>query len=374
MTRAFLLVPIALGSLCEDPAPEPIAIPAEVHGKYGRDASDLELGTIGMEIDGDAIRFSEMTITVTDGKMVGDTFQIGRAEVRWKKDEGEKLPKECKGTLARQGARLLVSLFKKDSDDPCESVLKGDWTEWEAVAEFPETMRGVYGSEDAYVAGEPIVLRASQVDMPYGEAPIVLKQGVRFVDRETELIVREASMGDVACKGVVQVKDDMLSAALGECPPLQGKRWKVQASAVPKGTMSNGRATVAFAGETVTVKSEGGTTCTQKILRTAQRPTTDSGRDRIPVAGGQVLLLEASEAESGEACAERMKNLYQAECRERFGAPCSEDELPTVQVRCPTHLVVGDAAAQGRKMALLPDDVATVACFDMTGNFTEDVK
>jgi hypothetical protein len=369
--RALLLVPLAFGSLCDDPVPQAIAIPPEVHGTYGRDATDLELGTLGMEIDGEAIRFSEMTITVTDGKMVGDTFQISRAEVRWKKDEGEKLPKECKGTLARQGARLLLTLFKKDSDDACESVLKGDWTEWHTTAEFPEVIRGVYGSDDPYTTDEPVEVRATDVKLPYGEAPLVLKQAVQFADRETELIVREASVGGLACKGTLEVKDDVLSAALGDCPPLQGKRWKVGASAVPEGTMSNGRATVTFSRDGVTITSEGGTKCTQKILRTGQRPTTDAGRDRIPVPGGQVLLLSASAAEGGAACSARMKNLYQAECRERLGAPCPDDELPVTEVQCPTHLVVGDASTKGRKMALLPDDLATVACFDMTGDFLE---
>jgi hypothetical protein len=369
--RVALLVPIALGSLCEEPAPQAIAIPAEVHGTFGRDASDLELGTVGMEIDSDSIRFSEMTITVTDGKMVGDTFQIGRAEVRWKKDDGEKLPKECKGTLARQGARLLLSLFKKDSDDACESILKGDWTEWKSSPEFPEAMRGTYGSAHPYAADEPFVVGATEVKLPYGEAPFALKDAVRFVDRENTLIVREGSMGDLACKGTLELKDDELTGALGDCPMLHGTRWTVRESAVPKGSVSNGRATVTFAGAEVTVKSEGGTTCTQKILRTAQRATTDAGLDRIPVAGGQVLLLGPGEATGGEACSARMKNLYQAECRERFGAPCAEEELPAMEVHCPTHLVVGDAAPSGRKIAPLPDDVATVACFDMTGDFVE---
>lgn len=371
MARAFLLVPIALGSLCAEPAPTAIEIPKDVHGTYGRDASDLELGTMGLEINAESIRFSEMTMIVTEGTMVGDTFQIGRAEVRWKKDDPEKLPKECKGTLAREGSRLLLALFKKDSDEPCESVLKGDWTEWKVVSEFPEAMRGVYGRSDPYGAGDPIVVGASEVTLPYEDRPLVLKEAVRFDGRDGELIVREASIGETACKGAVTLVDGVLSAGLGECQPLQGTRWTVKSSAVPTGTLSNGRATVTFAGETVTVKNDGGTSCTQKILRTAPRPTTDSGRDRIPVGGGQVLLLQSSDAEGGEACAERMKNLYQAECRARFGAPCDESELPIGKVQCPTHLVVGDAGTKGRKMALLPDDVATVACFDMTGDFEE---
>lgn len=370
MRRAAWTLSLALMPACKDEAPSAIEIPSEVHGLFGRDASDLALGTLGLEIDATSVRFSEMTLTVTDGKLVGDTFHIGRAEVRWTKDGDDKLPKECKGTLERAGPRLLIALFKKDSDEPCESILKGEWSEWKTTTEFPEAMRGVFGGSDPYGSDASLTIGEREISTP-GETPLVLARAVQFVDRKSELIVVDASVGDQACKGTIAVDDDELSGSLGDCAGLYGTRWTVSPTAMPSGMLGNGKVAASFESGKVTLTNQDETTCTQKVLRTTPRPTTDRGRDHLPVLAGQVLLLEPATPERADACAARVTNLYRAECRERMGGECTDEDLPAPDVRCPTHLVVGDPTGEGRKMALLPADLTNVACFDMTGTFAE---
>ena len=381
MTRAVLLLLVAVTTFgCKDEEPSPIEIPSEVRGMFGRNADDLSHGTRGLEIDAESIRFSEMTMVVTGGKMVGDTFQIDRAEVRWKKDDPEKLPKECKGTLARQDDRLLVTLFKKDSDEPCESILKGDWTEWSRVTELPDWLHGTYGGSDPYdpepgvsVDGKGIAGHAE------GDGTVVLTEGFVFAGKQDQLFVTEAKYGETKCKGSIALNKDELSVALdtpegvdGFCPLYGGVRWEVGKGKVPTGKITNGKVTAAFDGNTVTLTNQDtpAFTCKQQVVRTSPRSTTDKSRGDLTVLSGQVLTLARAEPESGAvSCEQRMKNLLMQQCQD-YGGVCDEASLGEIEVHCPTHIIVGDPSGPGRKVALLPNDVKTVACYDVTGTFS----
>ncbi len=382
MMRAVVLVGLlaVTSSGCKDEEPSPIEIPAEVRGMFGRNADDLYHGTRGLEIDGESIRFSEMTMVVTGGKMVGDTFQIDRAEVRWKKDDPGKLPKECKGTLARQGDRLLVTLFKKDSDESCESILKGDWTEWSKVTELPAWLHGTYGGSDPYDEGPVVSIDAKKIQgHAEGDDAVVLTEGFAFAGKEDELFVTEATYGKTKCKGSIVLFKGELSVGLdnqegegGFCPIYGGVRWDVGKGKVPSGTMTNGKVTAAFDGTTVTLTNQDSPafTCKQQVVRTSPRSTTDKSRDDLTVLSGQVLTLAPAEPASGaESCEKRMKNLLMQQCQV-YGGPCDDESIGEIEVHCPTHLVVGDPSGPGRKVALLPNDVKTVACYDVTGTFT----
>lgn len=381
MKRAVFLLGLAGLAGCKDEDPSSIEIPSQVHGMFGRNADDLYHGTRGLEVDGASIRFSEMTMVVTAGKMVGDTFQIDRAEVRWKKDDPEKLPKECKGTLARQGERLLVTLFKMDSDEACESILKGEWSQWKKVTQLPESMHGTYGGADPYDPEPGIRIEGKHVvSLVEGEGKVELVEGFVFTGKEDEVFVTEAKYEDTTCRGAIRLDNKELSVALdtppeveGFCPLYGGQRWEVGKGKVPTGTLTNGKVTATFDGNSVTLTNQDSAafTCKQDIVRTSTRSTTDKSRDNLTVLSGQVLTLAQVGPTSGShSCQKRMTNLLMQECRQ-YGGECDEASFSDVEVHCPTHLVVGDPSGPGRKVALLPNEVKMLACYDVTGNFTE---
>ncbi len=367
-----------LGGSCEGDA-ETSEIPESLRGAYGRQDTDAYFPTLGLEVDVDTIRFSELTIKILAGKKVGsDTLQITEAELQWAKDD--KPPRKCKGTIARQGSRLLLSLFKADSDAKCDSTLDGDWEAWAPVDAIPESMVGTYGLRDPYSGGEGITVEGKQLrDGASGET-IELEQIVMFESRPNHLVVRRSKVGSRTCRGHINLVEESLEGELekvdsgpsgSRCTKVGGHRWSVDTRRLPKGPITNGKVTVEIEGETVKLRTEDDQKlrCEQKIIRTATRNAADSGRDRIPVMGGEVLTLHHAEPSSGaSACAERLDGLADAECEEYLGTSCSgfgrtlEDDAG---IRCPTHIVIGEPEGSGRKVALLPHSRANAVCWEL---------
>ncbi|MBV1859801.1 MAG: hypothetical protein KUG77_15425, partial [Nannocystaceae bacterium] len=107
------------------------------------------------------------------------------------------------------------------------------------------------------------------------------------------------------------------------------------------------------------------------ILRTANRNVADSGRDGIPVLGGQVLVLQPAKPTSGaSACADRLGGLAQAQCEDYLGVACDTAMIGATahtadEVQCPTHIIIGDTEAGKRKVALLPKSLETSVCWEL---------
>lgn len=385
-----LLPLVLILSGCKDQTPTEVEIPEAIRGAYGRTPQDAELPTLGLEVDVDTLRYSEMQMKVVQGEATGKNgFRIDLAEVTWARSGRE--PKRCKGTLARLRERLLVSLFEVDRDVECESSLDGDWSHWAPRTTFPEPMHGTYGSPSLYSAFEAFTVTADTIDLGM-DPPLEIEEAVGFAGVDDRIILRRAAYGELTCRGELTVEEDRLTGTLeslpredGEkpsarCPRLAGHRWSVDATRLPKGSLTNGKVTVAVDGETVTITTndEQGLACEQKILRTGRRQATEVGRDRIAVGAGDVLLLSPATPTSGiEGCQERLSNLAAAQCAEYLGAPCDPTLLDALHrdrpdpVGCPTHIVIGEPTTEGRKIALLPSTIPNAVCFEMSGNFQE---
>jgi hypothetical protein len=243
---------------------------------------------------------------------------------------------------------------------------------------MPKALHGEFGGSDPYDSTLAFTIADAGVTDPVGGQDLELGRGYAFVGRDDELFVTEATFGEAKCHGTIAMRDDEMAVAMNAddedalCPLLGGVRWSVDATKIPERTLSNGKVTASFDGETVTLTNadKPPLTCTQKVVRTSSRSTTDKSMDDLPVLAGQVLTLEAAAPKSGaESCQKRLGNLMQQRCQEQLGTPCPEGFADQALVDCPTHLIVGDPSGPGRKVALLPNVVETIACYDVTGDF-----
>lgn len=367
---------------CDDKATGAAPIPTALRGAYGRTDADAFLPTLGLEVDVDTLRYSELTVKIIAGKeLPNGSYQIDEAEARWPKDAGSSDPKKCKGTLDRHGTRLLLTMFKLNSDSKCEPSLQGDWDAWSLVDAVPESMAGSYGRKDPYAIAEGVRLEGKQI-IPTGSAQVVqLEEAVMFESKDDQLIVRKGAFGETVCTGSITLSEEGLLqghlepiAGTGPfCPAIFGNRWSVDTAQTPKGALSNGTVSIEVRGETVLLKTldEQNLKCEQAILRTANRNVTDSGRDGIPVMGGQVLVLSAAKPKSGaSACADRLGGLAQAQCEDYLGIPCDAAMLSATahtaeEVQCPSHIVIGDTEGGKRKFALLPKSLENSVCWEL---------
>ena len=374
---ALLCAPLG----CDDTKGESSPIPEALRGAYGRADTDAFLPTLGLEVDVDTLRYSELTVKIIAGKTLPNgAYQVDEAELRWAKDSGDKEPKKCKGTIDRHGTRLLLTLFKMDSDSKCESSLEGDWEAWSLVDAVPESMAGSYGRKDPYAVAEGLRLQGKELVPTASGDTLKLDEAVMFDSKPTHLVVRKGTFGATTCTGSIDLREEQLSGQLeptGDtgpyCPSVFGERWTIDTRAVPKGALSNGTVSVEVRGETVLLKTldEQNLKCEQAILRTANRTVARSGRDGIPVMGGQVLVLhEAKPTAGASACADRLGGLAQAQCEEYLGVPCDEGMLSAAahtadDVQCPTHIIIGDTEGGKRKVALLPHSLENAVCWEL---------
>lgn len=385
MTRLATTSLVALllsASACDDKADQAAPIPEALRGAYGSTEIDAFLPTLGLEVDVDTLRYSELTVKILAGKeLPNGSYQIDDAELRWARQSGSDEPKKCKGTLDRHGTRLLLTMFKKDSDSKCEGSLERDWEAWSLVDAVPEPLAGSYGRKDPYALAEGLRLQDKQL-IPTGSDRILqLEEAVMFEAKKNQLIVRKGVYGNTVCEGSMELSEEnvlrgQLSPTEGSgsrCPAIFGHRWSINTAQIPKGAFSNGKVSVEVRGETVLLKTldEQSLKCEQAILRTANRNVADSGRDGIPVMGGQVLVLHAAKPTSGAgACADRLGGLAQAQCEEYLGVPCDSAMLSATahtadEVQCPSHIVLGDTEAGKRKVALLPKSLENSVCWEL---------
>ncbi len=381
------LVLLLAPSACKKDGSATNAIPEALRGAYGRKASDAFVATLGLEVDVDTLRYSGMTIKILEGKALSDDdFQVTLAELAWAKSD--KKPRECKGTIAKQGNQLLITLFKTVGEDKCDPNLNGEWKAWKPTKAFPEALRGTFGSKDPYSREEGTVVEEAILRRTWGSADLELAEAVAFVGVENELVVRDSVFGVTHCRGTIHVEEDQLSGELevaptpestgGNCPPLHGQRWTVEANRLPKATLANGSVRIEMKDgkAIISTTDEQGLRCEQEVLRTSTRSVAHSGRDGIPVMGGTVLLLDHAEPKAGASgCQDRLGGLAAARCEELLGAPCDPAMLgggsEPPDINCPTHLVLGDPDANGRKVAFLPQDLQTAVCWETKEHFKE---
>ncbi len=354
-------------------------IPQSLRGAYGRTDADAFFPTLGLEVDVDTLRISELTLKIKAGKVVGtDTFQIDEAELRWA--NASKEPETCKGTIARHGTRLLLTLFKTDREAKCDSALVGDWEAWAPIESIPESLAGSYGGKNPYARAEGLKLEGRTIEMTGRGGSIELEQAVMFASKPNHLVIRKGLVDGQACQGHIDLVEDHLEGSLnpaegsqGFCPRVFGHRWSVDTTRVPKKPISNGKVSVEVRGSAVLLKTldEQGLTCEQAILRTATRNVADSGRDGIPVMGGEVLVLHDAKPKAGaDSCADRLDGLAAAQCEQYLGLPCDESMLTSVahgadEVSCPTHVIIGEAEGGGRKVAFLPQSLENAVCWEL---------
>ena len=387
LRAAWLGVMLAASPLaCDRDGGTPEPIPDALRGAFGRSDADAALPTLGLEVDVDTLRYSELTVKILAGKvMPNGSYQVDEAELRWAKDAGSQDPKKCKGTIDRHGTRLLLTLFKKDSDAKCESSLEGDWEAWSLVDEVPASMAGAYGRENPYDSTESLRLQGRELTLLGADTSldkvVKLEEVLAYENKSDHLIVRKAAWGEsTVCAGTIDLEEGMLRARLEPqndtgpyCPSSYMFRWSTDTAQLPKGELSNGKVSVEIRGETVLLKTldEQNLKCEQAILRTASRNVADSGRDGIPVMGGQVVVLNHADPTSGaSACADRLGGLAEAQCEAYLGTACDASTLGAVahtadDVHCPTHLIIGDPEGGKRKIALLPQSLDNAVCWEL---------
>lgn len=374
---SLLLAPTACDKGSDGAAP----IPESLRGAYGRTDIDAFLPTLGLEVDVDTLRYSELTVKIIAGKeLANGSYQVEEAELRWAKDAGSKDPKKCKGTIDRQGSRLLLTLFKMGSDSKCESSLDGDWEAWSLVDAIPDSMAGSYGRKDPYAVAEGLRLEGKELVPTSTGDVMMLDEAVMFESKRDHVIVRKGTFGKTKCTGFIKLAEGRLSGQLDAmedtgpyCPSVFGHRWTIETGQIPKGELSNGKVSLEVRGEAVLLKTldEQNLKCEQAILRTATRKVTESGRDGIPVMGGQVLVLhEATPTSGASACADRLGGLAMAQCEEYLGVPCDEGTLSAAahdadDVKCPSHIIIGDSEGGKRKIAMLPQSLENSVCWEL---------
>ncbi len=379
--HAALLAALSLGTLSCDKGGETAPIPESLRGAYGRTDADAFLPTLGLEVDVDTLRYSELTVKIISGKeLPNGSYQVDEAELRWAKDAGSKDPKKCKGTIDRHGTRLLLTMFKLESEGKCESSLEGDWEAWSLVDAVPDSMAGSYGRKDPYAVAEGLRLEGGELIPTTSDETMKLDEAVMFESKPDHLIVRKGTFGAAQCTGGIDLVEGQLRGRLEPvedtgpyCPSVFGHRWTLDTTQVPKGALANSNVSLEVRGETVLLKTldEQSLKCEQAILRTATRKVTESGRDGIPVMGGQVLVLHDAKPTGGaSACADRLGGLALAQCEEYLGVPCDEGMLSATahsadDVKCPTHIVIGDSEGGKRKVALLPKSLENAVCWEL---------
>ncbi len=379
-TATLSAVLLGLTPACDRDGEAAAPIPAPLRGAYGRDVADAYFPTLGLEVDVDTLRFSELTVKIVAGKeLPNGSYQVDEAQLRWAKDAGTKDPKKCKGTIDRHGTRLLLTLFKTDGEGKCEVSLEGDWEAWSLVDGVPPSMAGSYGRPDPYAAAEGVRLEGKQLVPTGANEVLVLDEVVKFASETDRIILRKGSFAETSCRGSIEVHEGQLRGTLepfGDgslCPTLFGHRWSNDTSTLPKGTLSNGKVTLEIREGTAVLRTvdEQRLECEQAVLRIAQRSVTKSGRDGIPVLGGKVLVLEDAKPTSGSsACADRLGGLATAQCEAYLGVPCDDAMLGSVahaaqDVTCPTHIILGDSEGGGRKVALLPQSLENAVCWEL---------
>jgi hypothetical protein len=384
--KSMLVLALSLAALtsCGDKGGgTPGDIPEALRGAYGQNEAHARMATVGLELDANALRYGELTLTVIAGeRMANGDYLVKAAEAVWEKDQHP--ARKCHGTISRQDDTLFVKLYREGSDQPCESALGGDWRAWTKLDAVPEALRGTYGG-DARSSDADIGMRLTDAQIVFtdGGDAVALAELVVWDHEPQRVIVRSASYRGFACSGSIVRVDEKLTLALepgtgapedATCPNGSGVLWTVDPAHLPATMLDNGKVELVRDGEELVLSTadEPGLRCRQRVLRTSARSVTGSANDGIPVTGGAVIVLEHALPSAGaQGCTARLVRLAQAECGGAFATPCEQAaELATNEtIVCPRQLVVGDPIQGGRKAALLPATMQSMACWDMSGVF-----
>lgn len=378
---ATALVLAALAACGDKGGGVPGEIPEALRGAYGQNEGQAHFATVGLELDANALRYGELTVTVVEGELMpnGD-YLVKTADAVWEKDKHPS--KKCHGTISRQDDVLLVKLYKAGTEDRCESLFEGEWKAWAKLDAVPESLRGTYGG-DARGSEADVGLRLGEHEISFtdGGDRVKLDELVVWQSKPDQAFVRAATFKGFACKGTIARDGEKMKLTLepgkdapagASCPSGSGVAWTVDEKFLPT-KIDNGKVTIERNADKLVLRTAEGLRCEQHVLRTSARSVTGSAYDGIPVTGGAVIVLEHADPSAGaETCTARLRRLAADECMRMEGTPCDDATLDTLSaepIGCPRQLVIGDPTQGGHKAALLPATVQSLACWDMSGVF-----
>lgn len=404
----FLIAGVGL-SACKskDEAPSTEAlelIPAEVQGIYGRTAEDAP----GMEVTATGLRFDQMQLTIHEGKMEGGTVRIERATLEWEKLE----PKTCNGTLARQGDRLLMTLYDSENTEAkCESTLEAEWHRWEQLESLPEMIQGRYGSLLVEPGGMRLDIEWVHAQMKAG----VIRALPGNNDERAELLIKQATVEGEGEDGAVQTFECMGTMKLEEgrlhtdfwVPPARvpepgtdeaakpevqarvaaneeacdawdghARKWEVDLSALPSQPIRSGELRLSVSPDKKVVLESPDLRCEQELWRTE---SVDSrGGWNAQVGGERMTLARAEPTAVSKDCALKLRIWCEVQ---EGGDPGAIDpsRAPAEHVAacmdltqhdlCPDTLTVRAISSTRFKVHVEPPSFNAIACVDPTGEF-----
>ena len=392
-----------------EPSTDPLPlIPADIHGVYGRTAKD----TPGLTVDATGLAFGELRLTIHAGQLEGDTVRVERATVHWAKLE----PKTCTGTIARQGDRLLLSLYEVGGrEEGCDSVLAAEWFRWTELDALPEPLRGRYNvltvGEDqlrlelGWFAAELRTAKIFELPGSNDERVELLVDGVVVSDPVGEGTDGEAAEGETetACAGTITLAEGWLESEFWVPAKFDGERdsddplvraawvehdrrcrdWKgraqkfeIELDRLPKAPIANAETTLTVGPERVELASPDAT-CSQELWRTE---SIASGRG---VAGGERLTLgKAEPTEVSSSCQSRMRLWCERDAGNvgPDGAGYDSTIPPSEEVvtcrdallheLCPSTITISPVSDRRYTLAVEPMVFAEIGCIDTRGDFT----
>lgn len=397
-----LLVPAACKQDEGPPSTEALEIiPADIQGIYGRTADDAP----GMQVSASGLQFNQMKLTIHAGAMEGDTVRVERATLQWEKLE----PKTCNGTIARQGERLLLSLYEVDgAKDRCESTLDAAWSRWELLDSLPEQIRGRYGS--LLIEPDGMRLDLDWVSTSMKTSTIYALPGSN--DERADLLIRDAKvvdatgiLGDFECSGTMKLEDGTLTTHFwvperlvpeigseqDKDPAVQAKladnkeacerwdgsatKWTVDLAKLPKAEIRKADVSLTIA-EGQAIFDSPDLRCELPLWRTESVPS-DARFD--PAAGGERMTLAKAEPKHiSDACKLKLRIWCerqigndvgsidaQAEPSEEVG-DCVEDQTRDL---CPDDIHIRAISNVRYKLGAGPDSFNEIACVDTSGDF-----
>jgi hypothetical protein len=397
-----LLASTACKSTEEEPSTEPLEIiPADIQGVYGRTAEDAP----GMQVSATGLEFDQMKLTIHAGAMEGDTVRVERATLAWEKAE----PKTCSGTIARQGDRLLLSLYQVDgAKDKCESTLDATWSRWELLDSLPELVRGRYGSLLIEPQGMRLDLDWVSTSMKAGNVYALPGSN----DERADLLIRDAQfvdetgvLGNFECSGTMKLeegnlttnfwvprrlvpeigseqdKDEAVQTKLTEnreaCERWNGsaQKWTVDLAKLPKTEIRKGDVSLSVS-EGQAVFDSPDLRCELPVWRTESVPS-DAPYD--PAAGSELMTLGKAEPKRvGDGCKLKLRIWCERQAGNDVGsiqadaAPdegvgdCIEDQTRDL---CPDQIYVRSISDVRFKLGAGPDSFNEIACVDTSGDF-----
>jgi len=409
MLRASTAVLLALACIaCKDKnenlSTEPLElIPAELQGTYGRTPQDAP----GMKVTATGLQFDQMQLVIHDGKLEGDTVRIERATLQWEKLE----PKTCSGTIARQGARLLLDLYEVGGEKgKCEAVLEAEWSHWQPITALPALLHGRYDTGSDLLFS--VTADRLRLDIGWFKSdmqPTAMHQLPGTNDERAKVLVDEAKVSfesdgetfETVCTGTIELADGWFTSEFwvpkrfelpvgspeAEDPAAQEKlaqqrdacegwhgraqKFEISMDGLPKAPIQKGDVSLAITPEKVVLESPA-LRCEQELWRTETVPT------RYGVFGGQRMTLGKAEPTAvSDACKLNLRIWCERQAGDNkvdaatppaeWVVECMKDQQHEL---CPASITVQAISDLRYKFAIEPFTFNEIACVDTTGDFT----